>query len=126
MIPTSDRPLLYPCGQMETMSKHIEMSRVDKVVSYQTCRSAELESELASIPLDLSAVVFFSPSGVKYALKVLLSTKTIASLIAIGPTTYKALENALTSDGCGDRVVIHQAKTPSPEGVKRVLDLISH
>ena len=46
VIPTSDRPLLYPCGQMETMSKHIEMSRVDKVVSYQTCRSAELESEL--------------------------------------------------------------------------------
>ena len=124
MIPASNRPLLYPCGQMESMSKHIDKSRVDKVVSYQTCRSPELESELASIPHDLSAVVFFSPSGVKYALQVLLRTKSVANMIAIGPTTYKALEKALASDEIV-QVALHQAEKPSPEGVKSVLDKVA-
>ena len=124
ILPTEDLPLLYPCGQKETMSKHIDFTRIDKITSYQTCKSQELDSEIASMPsTDLSAVVFFSPSGVKYSLQILLRTKKIDNIVAIGPTTYRAIEKALKEEG-NDQVAFYQAEKPSPEGVRRVLDSI--
>ena len=69
----------------------------------------------------LDVVVFFSPSGVKYALKELLCGKEVRHLVAIGPTTYGALVKALPEGG---GVSLHQAESPSPEGVRLVLDSI--
>jgi len=114
-------PLLYPCGQKETMSKYLrDMSRVDKVVAYQTGKSPHLEKELDAFPTTLDVVVFFSPSGVKYALKDLKDHKDLKHFIAIGPTTHGALVNILP-----EGVSLHQAESPSPEGVRRVLEAIT-
>jgi len=120
LLPNEARPLLYPCGQMETLSKHLkDLSRLDKVVAYQTCKSPNLEKELGLLPTTLEVVVFFSPSGVKYAFQNLIEGKILKHVVAIGPTTNEALLKALP-----ESVSLHQAESPSPEGVKHVLESI--
>ena len=122
-----EKPLLYPCAQMETMSRYFEGGQqeveLDKIVAYETCKSPDLEEKLEVLPRDMFAVVFFSPSGVKFALEQLMQAgKRIQHVVSIGPTTHKALVKALPSDSS---LHLHQAASPSPQGVKSILQNLS-
>jgi len=116
--------LLYPCGQMESMSKQFE-GREDilhKSVAYCTAKSESLDVDLQGLPDVLEAVVFFSPSGVKFALQQLVdSRKGIKAFIAIGPTTHQALQQARGASEKASNIPLHQAEPPDPVGVTDVL-----
>jgi len=119
--------LLYPCGQMEAMSKQFEGHEdvLHKSVAYCTARSDSLDSDLQGLPEVLQAVVFFSPSGVKFALLQLLdSSKEIKAFIAIGPTTHQALQQVIRDIEKTSNIPLYQAETPDPSGVKAVLGKI--
>jgi len=121
--------LLYPCGQLESMSKYFpstESRILDKLITYRTCPSDEIESRLAALPEALDVVVFFSPTGVKYALDHIIKTKKVKAMIAIGPTTTIALNKAIAELDAPDlKIDLFESEAPSPSGVKKILDRIS-
>ena len=95
---------------------------LDKCVVYCTAKSESLDMELQDLPDLLQAVVFFSPSGVKFALKQVLDcSKEIKALIAIGPTTHQALQQARSDGDRSSQIPLYQAQTPDADGVKNVL-----
>ena len=111
LLPASSG-LLYPCGQLETLSSLAP--NLDKIVVYETVKSSSLDAQISSLPDVVDVAVFFSPSGVRFALQTLLHSKKVKTVIAIGPTTFAALKDV------GD-VQVLESPSPTPEGVLSVI-----
>uniref|UniRef100_UPI00358F4D8A uroporphyrinogen-III synthase n=1 Tax=Myxine glutinosa TaxID=7769 RepID=UPI00358F4D8A len=98
-------PILFPCGTLRRQELPNKLQQhgisVDSLVVYETKRHSELDTNLESYFLQQGVpdiVVFFSPSGVRFALKVLRSLAgenfEWIKFAAIGDTTATALDSA--------------------------------
>ncbi|XP_063818308.1 uroporphyrinogen-III synthase [Pseudophryne corroboree] len=95
-------PILFPCGALkrEVLPKRLQEKDVplETITVYQTAQHPDIRSRLADyftkegIP---ASIVFFSPSGVKFCLKIIqeLSNDQLNQIkfAAIGPTTAEAM-----------------------------------
>ncbi|XP_071986932.1 uroporphyrinogen-III synthase isoform X2 [Engystomops pustulosus] len=124
----SSAPILFPCGSLkrEVLPKKLKEKNVplEAVTVYQTAPHPDIRPALTDyltkegIP---GSVVFFSPSGVKFCLKIIqeLSNDKINEIkfASIGPTTSEAM----AADGL---TVSCTAPNPTPqdlaEGLKRI------
>lgn len=118
-------PLLFPCGTMRR--DVIPYALKDKNISftpctvYKTCPEPHLKENLQKYLQENGlphAVVFFSPSGVKFAEAVLKDLKIIPSeqcqYFAIGSTTEKAmLDHGMDISGIAEK--------PSPESLLKCI-----
>ncbi|CAG7825945.1 unnamed protein product, partial [Allacma fusca] len=118
-------PLLYPCGNLktDTLGSLLQEKNIPfkTFVVYKTVKSEELErnpeaSAAASPHMESNIYVFFSPSGVTFALPLLKDLESV-KFIAIGPTTRAALENIPSIS----KENIYQCETPTPEALLTVL-----
>lgn len=101
-VPKNSKPLLFPCSSLrhETLPKLLQEAGIllNCITTYQTKPNLEMKTRIEKAVTDKGVpeyIVFFSPSGVKYAiptLKDLLSSLTEVKLIAIGPSTEEALK----------------------------------
>ncbi|XP_053634573.2 uroporphyrinogen-III synthase isoform X2 [Cherax quadricarinatus] len=119
-----DKPLLYPCGNLgkdELPRLLVNYDRDFKALTiYETSQHAQLKytiQKLINAGQKPTYMVFFSPSGVNFALPILQSLNvdvTGIKIIAIGPTTNTALvqQNIPVSGVC---------PTPTPEGLIHIL-----
>ncbi|KAK9400776.1 uroporphyrinogen-III synthase [Crotalus adamanteus] len=102
--PSNSLPLLFPCGALKretlpTMLKDKDIV-LESVTVYQTSQHPDLQESLTNyfsqegVP---AGIIFFSPSGVKYCLKQILTLSgdliSQIKFAAIGPTTAEALVN---------------------------------
>lgn len=121
-----DKPLLYPCGNLKRDELPTLLAQNDRdfraINSYETKEHPQLESSLSKLWVSQkpSFIVFFSPSGVQFAIPLFNKYNydlTGIKVIAIGPTTNSALvsKNILVSGICPE---------PSPEGLIQILKAI--
>lgn len=113
------KPFLFPCGNLKHDTLPTKLSdggvNVTLVTVYETKTHHLLEQMLHDIILQSSSfpqiIVYFSPSGVRSTLPVLLKLEVplhLLKLVAIGPTTEKSLlDNKLK--------VCSVASKPTPE-----------
>ncbi|XP_073408876.1 uroporphyrinogen-III synthase isoform X2 [Dendrobates tinctorius] len=122
-------PILFPCGSLkrEVLPKKLQEENVplESITVYQTAQHPDIRSSLTDyftkegIP---GSIVFFSPSGVKFCLKLVqqLSNDRVNQIkfAAIGPTTSEAMV-------AGGLAVSCTARNPTPQdladGLKRCL-----
>lgn len=94
--------LLFPCGNLKMNDLTVEILKndifVQEVVCYETKRHMGIQENLMQLQKNIGShllfVVFFSPSGVEFALEDVLKQfgeKIHLKVVAIGPTTEKAL-----------------------------------
>lgn len=119
-----DKPLLYPCGNLGKDELPKLLAQEDRdfraLTVYETQEHPQLKDAVSKhhstgkIP---SHLVFFSPSGVKFALPKLKSvglSLTGVKIIAIGPATNAALVQ--------ENIPVHAVcSSPSPEGLLHTL-----
>ena len=120
-----DKPLLYPCGNMGRDELPKLLAQQDRdfraLTTYQTSPHPHLSQTIQKLtakgPMP-DVAVFFSPSGVKFALPTLEDLKvatTGVKMVAIGPTTNTALVEH-------KQPVWGVCPSPSPDGLLRVLN----
>ncbi|XP_073541157.1 uroporphyrinogen-III synthase isoform X2 [Phyllobates terribilis] len=112
-------PILFPCGSLkrEVLPKKLQEKNVplESITVYQTAQHPDIRSSLTDyftkegIP---RSIVFFSPSGVKFCLKLIqqLSNDRLNQIkfAAIGPTTSEAM-------AAGGLAVSCTAQNPTPQ-----------
>ncbi|MPC66638.1 uroporphyrinogen-III synthase-like [Portunus trituberculatus] len=119
-----DKPLLYPCGNLGRDELPRLLAQQDRdfraLTTYQTSSHPDLRQTVQKLTMAgqmPDVAVFFSPSGVKFALPVFEELKvstTGVKIVAIGPTTNTALVEHHQS-------VWGVCPLPSPDGLTRVL-----
>lgn len=97
----SSKPILFPCGnlKLETLPSSLQAAglTIRCLTVYETTADDNLRLNLEAFRTNSGCVefiVFFSPSGVKYAFHLLQQLRFLISdvkLVAIGPTTGKAI-----------------------------------
>ncbi|KAM3913651.1 uroporphyrinogen-III synthase isoform 2-T2 [Leptodactylus fuscus] len=121
-------PILFPCGSLkrEVLPKRLKEKNVplESITVYQTAQHPDIASCLTDyftkegIP---GSVVFFSPSGVKFCLKLLqeLSSDRINEIkfASIGPTTSEAMVAEGLTVSC-------TAKNSTPQDLAEGLETI--
>lgn len=121
-------PILFPCGSLkrEVLPKRLQEKNVplESITVYQTAQHPDLRSSLTDyftkegIP---GNIVFFSPSGVKFCLKLIqeLSNDQVNQIkfAAIGPTTSAAMVGEGLTVSC-------TAKNPTPQDLAEDLKSI--
>ncbi|OXA50871.1 uroporphyrinogen-III synthase [Folsomia candida] len=121
--------LLYPCGNLKTgtiqniLTASTSNVDTDTVVVYETVENPQLGQLMSNLSIEEdSPFVFFSPSGLNYAIR--HAKEMIVCdhrpLIAIGGTTKDAL---LKIGGVVDSNVL-QCESPSPETLVKCVELI--
>lgn len=97
-----ESPFLFPCGNLRQDTLQLKLMDygyfLDPVEVYETVAHSDLEANLRQAMIDEKAeyLAFFSPSGVTHTnaiLKKLDIDLASYKLIAIGPSTRKALES---------------------------------
>uniref|UniRef100_A0A0P4VYR3 Uroporphyrinogen-III synthase n=1 Tax=Scylla olivacea TaxID=85551 RepID=A0A0P4VYR3_SCYOL len=119
-----DKPLLYPCGNLGRDELPKLLAQQDRdfraLTTYETsphCNLRQTIQKLTAAGQMPHVAVFFSPSGVKFALPVFEELKvstTGVKIVAIGPTTNTALVEH-------KQLVWGVCPSPSPDGLMRVL-----
>ncbi|KAG0715109.1 Uroporphyrinogen-III synthase [Chionoecetes opilio] len=119
-----DKPLFYPCGNMGRDELPKLLAQQDRdfraLTIYQTSPHPHLRHTIQKLTAGgqiPDAVVFFSPSGVKFAFPTFedLNMSTVCmKIVAIGPTTNTALVEHKQS-------VWGVCPSPSPDGLLHVL-----
>ncbi|XP_064418859.1 uroporphyrinogen-III synthase isoform X2 [Latimeria chalumnae] len=121
---TNSLPLLFVCGALkrEVLPKILKEKYVsmESLTVYQTIQHPNLQKALSDHFLQQgipASIAFFSPSGVKYCLKI-IQKLSVLQFAAIGPTTAEAM----TAEGL---LVSCTAEKPAPEylatGIKKAL-----
>lgn len=97
----SSKPVLFPCGnlKLETLPSSLQAAglTVQCLTVYETTPDDNLKQNLEAFISNNGCaeyIVFYSPSGVKYAFHLLQQLGFLISdvkLVAIGPTTEKAI-----------------------------------
>ncbi|KAM8924515.1 uroporphyrinogen-III synthase [Pelodytes ibericus] len=121
-------PILFPCGSLkrEVLPRKLKEKNIplETITVYQTAQHPDIQASLTDyftkegVP---ASVVFFSPSGVKFCLKLILELScnqhSNIKFAAIGPTTA----DAMVAEGI---CVSCTAKNPTPQdlalGIKRM------
>lgn len=119
-----DKPLLYPCGSMGRDELPKLLAQQDRdfraLTTYQTSPHPHLRQaiqKLIAVGQMPAVAVFFSPSGVMFAMPVFKDLNvdtTGVKIVAIGPTTNTALVEH-------KQPVWGVCPSPSPDGLLRVL-----
>lgn len=119
-----NKPFLFPCGNLKQDILENKLQaygyNLDSIEVYETIPhpnlAQSLQEHIMSSPDRTEYIVFFSPSGVDYCSKVFAENNfhlTTQHLIAIGPSTQKAIErNGWTVYGTCDK--------PSPESLLKI------
>lgn len=97
----SSKPVLFPCGnlKLETLPSSLRAAGLAMkcLTVYETTADGNLKQNLETFISNngcVEYIVFYSPSGVKYAFHLLQQLGFLANdvkLVAIGPTTEKAI-----------------------------------
>ncbi|XP_056388976.1 uroporphyrinogen-III synthase isoform X1 [Hyla sarda] len=125
---SNSAPILFPCGSLkrEVLPKRLQEKNVplESITVYQTAQHPDIRSSLTlyfteeGIP---GSIVFFSPSGVKFCLKVIqeLANDQVDQIkfAAIGSTTAEAM----VEEGL---IVSCTAKKPTPQDLAEGLESI--
>lgn len=119
-----DKPLLYPCGNLGRDELPKLLAKQDRdfraLTSYETKQHPQLRQTIQKLTTKgqlPDAAVFFSPSGVKFAMPVFQNLGvdlTGVKIVAIGPTTNTALVEQ-------KQPVSGVCSSPSPDGLMHVL-----
>lgn len=116
------KPFLFPSGNLKqdilekSLSEH--QIEVETIELYETVVHSKLDESLEQLNVsEINYLVFFSPSGVKFLHRFLLENQESSrncQVIAIGPSTRKALEDS--------NIVCHfTCSKPTPESLIEVL-----
>lgn len=122
----SGKPFLFPCSNLkqDILQKKLEEYgfSLNPVTAYETVAHPDLEEHLKNkIDGDLEFLVFFSPSGVVFSNEIIKRLRldvAMVKLVAIGPSTAKAIEKAGWS--------VHKTSAkPTPESLVQVLTTVT-
>lgn len=116
------KPFLFPSGNLKLDILETDLKAeaivVECVETYETVQHPELDESIESLKAaKTDFLVYFSPSGIKFSLPVLLKHKINLSdlkIIALGPSTRKSLED--------NGLRCHRVcQNPSPESLLEAL-----